>query len=263
MGKAKEQADALVPASAIKVDSELVDRAVEHIRNVLGKTVARGMEEVGSYLLKEFYGNDPEAYYSSHPSKHASLRQLLDRCDTLDLPVKKTFLANAIRMAALVHELPRETQFLQLPASHRVELLKVKAPDRIEQLAARAVESKLTVAKLRDIVRKEKEKTKSPRGRKPVPLVLRSLGAAVRMLRDESTGRLLFRRDDIDELSEEQAKAGERACRQSRQARRGAVEAARLEILREPSPVPHPAIPRSPVSAQARSLPVAGSVGSS
>ncbi|MBI5535960.1 MAG: hypothetical protein HY898_24785 [Deltaproteobacteria bacterium] len=193
-----------LPPSAIVVDHDLVERAVEHIRNILGKTVARGMDEVGSYLLKEFYGNDPALYSSSNPSKHASLRQLEERCETLDLPVKKTFLSNAIRMAVVLHALPAETRFLQLPSSHRVELLKVKTPDKIEQLATRAVESKLSVQKLREIVRKEREKTKSTRGRKPTPPVLRALGASVRMLRDETTGRLAFRRDDIDALTDEQ-----------------------------------------------------------
>ena len=193
-----------LPQSAIVPDHDLVEKAVEHIRGILGKTVARGMDEVGSYLLREFYGNDPAMYYSSNPSKHASLRLLEERCESLDLPVKKTFLSNAIRMTVVLRELPSETRFLQLPSSHRVELLKVKAPDKIEQLAARAVDSKLSVQKLREIVRKQRERTKSTRGRKPTPEVLRALGASVRLLRDESTGRLAFRRDDIDELNEDQ-----------------------------------------------------------
>jgi hypothetical protein len=85
-----------------------------------------------------------------------------------------------------------------------VELLRLGSPDRIEQLAARAVEGSLPVRKLRDLVRKERDKTKGSRGRKPTPQALRALRSCVRDLRDESTGRLALRRDDIDRLSEAQ-----------------------------------------------------------
>ena len=71
-------------------------------------------------------------------------------------------------------------------------------------MAAAAVEKKLTVKKIREAVRKERERTKSNRRRKPSPSVLRALRACVRALRDESTGRLVFRRDDIASLTEDQ-----------------------------------------------------------
>ena len=78
-----------LPASAEKVDRELVDRAATHIREVLEKTVTRGTEEVGRYLLRTFYDDDPQLYFSANPNKHASLRLLLDRCESLELPVRE------------------------------------------------------------------------------------------------------------------------------------------------------------------------------
>src|SRR4051794_21990649 len=51
-----------LPRSAEKVDRELVEHAVSHIRDELAKTVTRGMDEVGRYLLKMFYDDDPELY---------------------------------------------------------------------------------------------------------------------------------------------------------------------------------------------------------
>ena len=98
---------------------------------------------------------------------------------------------------ATSRQLPDGSSFLQLPASHRVELLRLRSADRVEVVAATAVEKRLTVKKIRDVVRKEREKTKSSRGRKPTPSLLRALNGCVRALRDESTGRLAFKRDDI------------------------------------------------------------------
>src|SRR5437868_5969033 len=96
-----------LPRSAEKVDRELVERAVSHIRGELAKTVARGMDEVGRYLLQTFYDDDPELYFSASPNKHASLRLLIERCESMDFPVSRTFLANALRMAAVSKDLPR------------------------------------------------------------------------------------------------------------------------------------------------------------
>jgi hypothetical protein len=194
-----------LPESAEKADRELVDRAVEHIRSVLSGTVSKGMEEVGKYLLSEFYDDDPELYFSTAPTKHASLRLLVERCESMDLPVGRTFLANALRMAAVGKGLPRGASFAQLPPSHRVELLRVRSPDKVERLAAKAVGSKLSVQKLRALVRKEEERgAKGKRGRPRSPGVLKAIESCLRALRDEETGRLLFRRSDIDEMTDEQ-----------------------------------------------------------
>ncbi len=190
------------PKCADTADGALVDRAAAHIRSVLTKTVARGIEEVGEYLLKNFYRNDPSLFRSWGGRNHASLRLLEERCESLDLPVSRTFLSNALRMAVTMKTLPANSRFLELPASHRVELLKVKNTDKLEHLAERAVEGKFTVRKLRSVVAREKRKSKSTRGRRPTPPVLLAVAHCVRKLRDSGTGRLAFRRDDVSPLSE-------------------------------------------------------------
>ena len=91
-----------LPKSAEKVDRDLVERTVSQIRDVLAKTVTRGMDEVGRYLLQAFYDDDPALYFSASPNKHASLRLLIERCESMDFPVSRTFLANALRMAAII-----------------------------------------------------------------------------------------------------------------------------------------------------------------
>jgi hypothetical protein len=203
---AAEGAVIVLPRSAAKADRELVDRAVSHIRDVLAKTVTRGIDEVGRHLLQNFYDDDPQAYLSASPNKHASLRLLMDRCDSMELPVSRTFLANALRIAAMTKELPRAAVFHRLPPSHRVELLRLKGPENVERLAGRAASDRLSVAKLRALIQKEVERTgtDSGRGRKRSPQVIRAIEACLRALRDEETGRLLVRRSDVDEMTEEQ-----------------------------------------------------------
>jgi len=195
-----------LPKSAEKVDRDLVERTVSQIRDVLAKTVTRGMDEVGRYLLQAFYDDDPALYFSASPNKHASLRLLIERCESMDFPVSRTFLANSLRMAAITKDLPRAATFRHLPPSHRVELLRLKAPKNVERLASKAISEKLSVQKLRALIQKEAERTNagSGRGRKRTPQVLRTIEHCLRTLRDEDTGRLLIRRSDINDMTEEQ-----------------------------------------------------------
>lgn len=195
-----------LPVSAKKADSALVERAVAQIKDIVSKTLARGMDEVGQYLLREFYEDDPALYHSSSPNKHASLTLLLERCETMDLPVSRTFLSNSLRIAAVTKALPRAAAFRQLPPSHRVELVRVRVPEKLERLATKAVEGRLTVQKLRKLVQREQEKNKdaSGRGRKRSPDVLKAVERCLRALRNEETGKLLFSKGDVTSLNEEQ-----------------------------------------------------------
>lgn len=196
----------VVPRSAENPDRRLVEASVEQIRNILAKTITRGMDEIGRYLLKEFYSDDPELYFSFSPTKHASLRMLVERCESLDLPVRRTFLANALRMAAITRGLPKSSTFHQLPPTHRVELLRVKAADKIEQLASRAVDGRLSAKKLRLLVQRSEKHAGI--GRKRTPGVLQGLRTCLRAIRDENTGRLAYRRQDVEELTDEQRALG-------------------------------------------------------
>jgi hypothetical protein len=202
----EDAADLALPESAEKIDRELVERSVAEIREIIAKTVSRGQDEVGQYLLKEFFADDPLVYLASGPTKHASLAKLTDRCESIELPVSKTFLVNALRLAVAAKDLPRGASFNQLPPSHRVELLRVKGPEKLEKLAARAVAGKLSVQKLRTLVQKtEVRKAEAPGpGRRPTPTVLKAVDACLRQLRDEETGKLLFHRSDVSELTDEQ-----------------------------------------------------------
>lgn len=208
------QSTALDVYATSQADRELVDQAVAHIQGVLGRTLSRGMMEIGSYLLDTFYDGDPALAHSSNPQKHASLRLLVQRCESISLPVSRTFLSNAIRMAAVAKLLPRRATFLRLPPSHRVELLRVKDPGRIEELAERCLELGLSVPKLRALVQQNmaRLRIRSVRGRRRKPPLIRALDTCAQLLRDGESGKQAFPRTELAELSLEDLLRARRAC---------------------------------------------------
>ena len=128
------------------------------------------------------------------------------RREALSRSLRSQNLANARTAAAISKDLPRGATFRGLPSSHRVELLRLKAPENVERLASKAISQKLSVQKLRALIQKEVERNSagSGRGRKRTPQALRTIEACLRALRDEETGKLLVRRSDVDEMTEEQ-----------------------------------------------------------
>lgn len=208
-----EQESDFLPVSAIEQDEKLVNKAAKQVRDILARTISQGLEDVGNYLLDTFFDGKPELYQSLKPGKHASLRLLEERCETLDLPVSRTFLSNAIGVAVMTKYLPRSSPILKLPSSHKTELLGVSTPEKAENLATKVLEGKLTVQKLRELVRKERaKKKKHPQGRKPTPVILRVLTACAKSLRDPTTGRVVFHKADFAELTPEQLEEVRELC---------------------------------------------------
>ena len=184
------------------LDEDLVDKAVDHIRSVIERTVEKGLEEVGTYLLKTFYSNDAEAYFSHQPVKKASLSLLVERCNSIALPISRSFLADALRVAAISRHLPSNAPYRQLPVSHRIALSRVDDVARRDRLAMKAAENELSVKKLRALVQKEVERQRASgaSSRRGVPPIVKALEAVVSLLRDDETGRLPFKRADVKEL---------------------------------------------------------------
>lgn len=196
----------VLPRGAVERDGALVTKAAKEIAAILNRTLARGLYEVGDYLLKNFYDDDPTLYRSTSPAKHASLEALVAQCGEQDLPVSKTFLSNAIRLAVMMRELPDSESLKQLPPSHQIELLRLdRAPEKVASLAGRAVEKKLTVRKLRAEVLKAVEKMpKSNRGRKPVPSALRAVHKVTKLLGKDGSQNLAFLKADLSGLTDDQ-----------------------------------------------------------
>ncbi len=206
--------DLVIPASAEHYDRDLVDQAAQEIQAILVRTVNRGVDEIGRCLLRTFFDDDPELYFSISPTKHVSLTKLAERCQSLGLPVRRTFLANALRLAAVAKKMPRSATFHRLPPGHRIELLRLREPERIEKLAARVETHSLNVERTRGLVLKEWERTKSTRGRKPVPPLIKALEAGARGLRDADTNRLAFSKADVHALTPEQEERARVAFRE-------------------------------------------------
>lgn len=190
--------------AAEEADDALVRRAAKEIQGILAQTVQRGLEEVGAYILEHFYGGDLELYRSTSPAKHASLTKLIERCDTLEFPVSKTLLSNAVRVAATARSLPNGSKFRALPMSHQVELARIADPEKVERLAERAAKQELPVRKLRAIVSKSVASKGAKPGRKPTPDLVRNVVKAVALLKAEDSWRLGFKKEDVEALSEEQ-----------------------------------------------------------
>jgi hypothetical protein len=158
-----------------------IGRAAEHIRWILSRTLARGMEDVGGYVLKTFYEDDPARYRSASAPGHLSLRALIERCGTIDLPMSATFLSTSIRMAVIARRLPQGASFTKLPVSHRVELLRLPESD-IERVAITALRDRLPVRALRTTVAKLLVAKPPGRGRPPTPRLVQLSRALQRVV---------------------------------------------------------------------------------
>jgi hypothetical protein len=68
------------------------------------------------------------------------------------------------------------------------------------------MQSRLSVAKLRALVRKEADRRRSTsnRGRPRTPEVIKAIDSCLRSLRNEETSKLRFSRSDLAKLNEEQ-----------------------------------------------------------
>ncbi len=181
-----------------------VERAMQDIRQIVTDTVARGADLVGAYVLKTFYDDDPAAYTSKSHHKHASLNRLIAHCGTSELPVSRTFLSLAIRMAVVTRSLPADARFAQLPFSHRAELLKLSSHETIEAVSCEALEKNSTVRDVRAQVADLKAKRRP--GRSPAKTVLRNVRRAVASLQPKHASGAAFREDELEALT-----AGERA----------------------------------------------------
>jgi len=191
-----------LPGCALRADADLVEEAAGRLKIIALGTVAKGMAEMGAYLLDTFYDGKPDLYRSAAPRKHASLRLLMERCESVDVPVSRSLLARALMIAVRIRELPCNSAFNALPPSHQAELVRIRSVEKVEKLAERARTDRMSVMRLRAAVRKAVPK--SNRGRKPTPEVVRVLSACVRGLRDDETGRLALRKEQVLELTDAQ-----------------------------------------------------------
>lgn len=113
------------------VNQDLVDRAVRFINEKACETMYKGAEEIGAYLLENFFNGDIELAISRSPYKCTTYAMLVNREDLLVHPAT---LSVMVRVAA------QETFFFEkgfradkLSYTHKAEL--VKLPNTDQKLA--------------------------------------------------------------------------------------------------------------------------------
>lgn len=188
-------------------DEALVEQAVAFIRDAIERTVERGFQDVGDYVFGKFYRRDPKLVRSKSPHKPASYRALLERCDSVDLPLGRTSIYNAVAVAAMQHELGAGTiAYKQLPHSHQVALLPVRDPRKVEKLATRALSKRLAVRALREEVAGERAASApdgEKRGRKPFPVLFKAFKGATALFTVDGRVRQVTKAQ-VDQLSDAQ-----------------------------------------------------------
>jgi hypothetical protein len=191
-----------------KVDNALVEETVEFISKTLADTVYKGAVTVGEYVLKHFFNNDVKLAQSRDPYKNVSFRSLADKCGTSQLPISKSWLHNAVSVVVMQRSLPDAKAYKQLPPSHQVTLLPLKEPARVEKLAEKALSKELSVKDLKAEVVKERAKIVQegePRGRPPLPRIVKTLNRSLRLFTLES-GRRSFTKAMVEELDDKETK---------------------------------------------------------
>ena len=195
--------------SACAEDMALIQEVEAEIRVLHDETVSKGIDAIGDLLLDKFFDGDPARCREGHGS-HVSLTVLLGRCQSIGLPVRRTFLSNALQLASFRARMPEAIAARALPPSHRIELLPLKVLTQIEALAKAAVEGRFTVLRLRKAVDDARGLV---RKRRPRPLFKLAHDFVARSS-DEATGKLAFTAEDFARLSPDawaQAKAMMRA----------------------------------------------------
>ncbi|MBI4932497.1 MAG: hypothetical protein HY828_01385 [Actinobacteria bacterium] len=210
--KTEEEGKPVNPV-AEKEDKGLVEEAAEHITKILAETTYRGATEIGEYVLKHFFNDDAELAQSRDPYKNASYRSLTEKCETQQLPISRTTLYNAVAVVVRQRTLPDAKAYKQLPQSHQVTLLPVKEPAKVETLAEKAMEKKLSVRQLKAEVKKviAKAREDEPRGRKPLPVIVKTLNGSVKLFTLDGSRRS-FTKTMVEELDEDQAKLARKAA---------------------------------------------------
>jgi len=190
------------------VDHKLVDEAATWITAKIAVTLRLGAQAVGEYVLDRFFGTDPGLVQSRNPYKNASLRALAKKCGTPELPISRTWLTNAVGVAAMIRRLPSTARaFKELPPSYQESLLPLRDPNEVERMANEVASRDLTYRELRRVVAEERAKIprKDSRGRPPTPVIIKFLGKLLKGFPSDRN-RPAFTKADMEELDEDQRK---------------------------------------------------------
>jgi hypothetical protein len=133
------------------VDDELVTAAVRFINEKANETIYRGSEEIGQYLLHNFFNDEIELAASRRPNKPASYKAL---CESEELAVHPATLSVMVRVAAQERFfLANDMEADKLSYSHKAELVKLPDASAKIQLVNEIMEKSLSVRDLAERIR--------------------------------------------------------------------------------------------------------------
>lgn len=139
-------------------DKELVEIAVQEIKNLVSKNFANAMMEVGQYLIKEFFDDDLELAKQKKSKKESSFFKVITK---LKVPGErnpsKSWLYNAINLVVDSAALADFHSFGKLPLSSKLLLSGVKDEDRKKELADIACNENLSASQLRERINESKK----------------------------------------------------------------------------------------------------------
>ncbi len=183
--------------AALMEDEEMIEGAVAHLRPTIEGAVTRAIDEVGDFLFQWFFASSFERYRNTHEG-HVSLDAVLAFCGSVELWVGRTYLYNALRLAAFRGRLAEVgPEYHQLSPSHRIEVLRLDSDADIAEISNRAFREGFTVLEVRKAVSAKLGIEEPPIG----PLVLRAVKAFNKGSADPTTGELILARPHFDYLT--------------------------------------------------------------
>lgn len=126
------------------------DGVVEKINAIAHRSVERGMEEIGEYLLTAVFKSDLAAVSSKNPRKRALFTAI---CEHPNLRMDPRRLGEAVKAAALGRLLnERSLDLHNLTYTHKVHISRIPNQEKMIEVAIEANEKGYKVSQLRDIV---------------------------------------------------------------------------------------------------------------
>jgi hypothetical protein len=136
------------------VNTELVETAVQFINEKANETLYKGYDEIGKYLLENFFQNDIAVAASRNPYKSASYTAL---CKRTDLVVHPATLSIMVRVAAQEKFFEQEGVKTEgLSYTHKAELVKLSNGKDKTSLVQKILEEALTTRQVSEEVKKIK-----------------------------------------------------------------------------------------------------------
>lgn len=148
------------------VDDEKVEKAYNHLKSIFVKHFQNAMLECGQYLVKTFYDGDYDLAQEKKFTGNKSLSKLINRIqqdasEKGDAP-SRTWLYDAVNLAIdndLYEHKKLPSVYGQLGHSHKVNLTSAPNEDVKKALVEETVRERYSVAKLRERIREEKNKS--------------------------------------------------------------------------------------------------------